>query len=160
MWETFWPDVIVAVIGSVVGAILTIGIAYATFLFQQHRSEIQHFRGLIRDISTRRALTVRSPKRIDNAVNEDSYRWANASVVEIREHIKRVRDHIAPDSGVHGILADMLRSCNRYLETSSADPDSYPFHLKALRDELTPAIQQIALTTKRVDALEPGSAAY
>lgn len=155
MWETFWPDVLVAVIG----ALLTVAIAYCTFLIQQQRQEKQVFRGLINDIHHRRALAVAYPQEIPGAEERKDFHRASLSVIDIRDHVRRARDQVRQDSPTLASLSDMIRSCNRYLEESEAAPNFYTFHLKTLREELDDSLVAITRRVRGVETLPAGAAA-
>jgi hypothetical protein len=155
MWETFWPDVLVAVIG----ALLTVVIAYGTFLIQQARQEKQVLRGLINDLHHRRALAITRPQEIPNAVHGKDFQRASLSVIDIRDHIRRVRDQVRQDRATVDVLSDMIRACNRYLEESEGTPDFYAFLLKTLSEDLNDGVDEISRIARGVRALQPGSSA-
>ena len=53
MWQTFWPDVLVVVIG----ATLTVGIAFATYILNVRQNELRALRSLIHEVHQRRAFS-------------------------------------------------------------------------------------------------------
>lgn len=156
MWETFWPDVLVAFIG----AFLTVGIAYATFLIQQRRQENQALRGLVNDLYHRRALAVTTPQEISDAAERADFQRAGLSVIDIRDHIRRTRDHVRQNSAAVEVLSQMIRACNRYLEESEGTPNFYAFLLKNLRTDLHQGVVEISGKVRGLQALEPGAAAF
>lgn len=155
MWETFWPDVLVAVIG----AAFTVAIAYGTFLIQQGRSERQLLNNLISDLHHRRALRETAPRDVPGARGLEDYDRTSLSVVDIRDHIRATREHLPANSGVHGLLSAMHSACNLHLHHSSRDPDRYQFHLMDLRSDLEVGVTEISRQVRQVKALPPGSAA-
>lgn len=156
MWDTFWPDTLVAVIG----ASLTVAIAYCTFLIQQSRQEKQVFRGLINDLHHRRALSIGHPQRIPGAEERKDFQRASMSVIDVRDHVRRARDQIRQDSPTQKSLSDKIRACNRYLEESEAAPDFYGFHLKELSQDLDESISEISQRVSGIEALPAGAAAF
>jgi ABC-type Fe3+ transport system permease subunit len=60
MWTTFGPDVLVAVIG----AVLTVIIAYCTYLIQQRRTENHVINVLFWEINHRRGLYEKDKPRL------------------------------------------------------------------------------------------------
>lgn len=155
MWETFVPDLLVAL----VGALLTVAIAYGTFLIQQARQEKHVVRGLINDLHHRRALAIASPQEIPNAGEGKDFQRASLSVIDIRDHIRRVRDQVRQDEAVDA-LSDMIRACNRYLEESEGMPNFYAFLLKNLQQDLEDGVVKIGERVRGVDVLQPGSGAF
>jgi hypothetical protein len=156
MWETFWPDVLVAFIG----ALLTVAIAYGTFLIQQRRQEKHVLRGLINDLHHRRALAITAPQEIWNAEEGKDFHRAGLSVIDIRDHIRRARDLVRQDSSTVEPLSDMVRACNRYLEESESKPNFYAFFLKTLHDDLHKGVVNISDKVRGLKAHEPGAAAF
>lgn len=159
MWETFLPDLVVALVGALVGAVLTVAIAYGTFLLQQARQEKQVVRGLINDLYHRRALAVVSPHEIPNAGERKDFERAGLSVIDIRDHIRRVRDQVRQDTETVNALSNMIRACNRYLEVSEGNPNFYAFLLNELQRDLEEGVTQIAQRMRGVDGLPPGRGA-
>jgi hypothetical protein len=156
MWTTFGPDVLVAAIG----ALMTVIIAYGTFLIQQRRTENHVINSLFWEINHRRALyEIEAPRAISGAAEIDDFKQANSSVLDIRAQIRRTREQIRPASVAQKPLSEMVRACNRYLEIGAYDPDNYHFHLTKLRVRLYELIQEIASNKGRVTALEPGASA-
>lgn len=156
MWETFVPDLLVAL----VGALMTVAIAYCTFLLRQAQQEKQVVRGLINDLYHRRALAIGSPQEILNAGDSKDFQRASMSVIDIRDHIRRVRDQVRQDAVTVDALSDMIRGCNRYLEESEWEPTLYAFLLQKLQQDLEDGVLQIAKKVRGVNALSPGSGAF
>jgi hypothetical protein len=160
MWTTFGPDLLVAVIGAVIGSVLTVLIAAVTFFVQRRRTEIGTINVLIDDIHHRRAFTVDNPQRIPEAVFLPDYDRANRSVLDIRDRIRESRARIRPQVGQQSQLSKMLRACNRYLENSSELPAEYWFGLEQLRSDLWESIVALAESDSSIIAREPGGAAF
>lgn len=89
MWATFWPDVLVAVIG----AALTVAIAFGTYELSVRRTEKLALRALIIDLSHRRAFSG-SPGTTPGAVGTGDYARANASVLSARDEIRHARTQV------------------------------------------------------------------
>lgn len=159
MWDTFLPDLVVALIGALVGALLTVAIAYGTFLMQQARQERHVVRGLINDLYHRRALAVTTPQEIPDAEERKDFERAGLSVIDIRDHIRRVRDQVRQDTQTVDALSNMIRACNRYLEVSEGQPILYALLLKKLQEDLEEGVTKIAERVRGVDALPPGRGA-
>lgn len=156
MWNSFWPDLIIALIG----ALFTVAIAYGTYCFEQRRTELGALRELINDIHHRRSVADFHPKVVPDARDLPDFQWAGMSVVEIKDIAKRTKNHARPDSKVQATLSSMVSACNRYLEESEISPDCYQYLLGSLRTELTECMAQIAHNRKGIEGLEAGGAAY
>lgn len=68
MWLTFWLDVLVAVFG----AVLTVAIAYGTFLLNLRRNEKLALGSLINEVHHRRTFSGHAV-RVNGAVNSPDY---------------------------------------------------------------------------------------
>ncbi|MFJ4208530.1 hypothetical protein ACIPY2_08730 [Paenarthrobacter sp. NPDC089675] len=156
MWDSFWADVVVAVIG----AVMTVGIAYGTFALQQRHNEMRVLRHLIWDIEHRRALAIGIPVEIPHARALDDYKRANLSVVDMRDRVRYSVDQVRPNSKAHEGLSKMTAACHHYLEDSHSDPDFYAFFLRDLQLALQLAIQGLASEFRGIEFREPGSSAY
>lgn len=156
MWETFWPDVLVAVLGSM----LTVAIAYATYWIQRRRAERQLLNNLVNDLSHRRALRQITPRAVKGANGLEDYDRTSQSVIDMRDQIRSTREHLPPESRAHGLLSAMHSACNRHLHLSSRNPDKYQFYLMDLRKELELEIREISQRVRKIDTLPPGSSAY
>lgn len=155
MWDTFWPDVLVAVIG----AFLTVGIAYGTFLLQQRRTEKQVLTNLIHDLHHRRALRAFAAKRGQGASESDDFKRTSAGVVEVREQIRTARNSLPPRSNASPTLSRMFVACNRHLSESSRDPDGYQIHLMTLRASLEAGVVETCSKVRGLEPMQPGAAA-
>lgn len=155
MWETFWPDLLV----TVLGAVLTVGIAYGTFLLQQKRTERQVLTNLIHDLHHRRALRAFAPKRGNGASESDDFKRTSASVLEVREQIRTARNSLPPRSNASPTLSKMLVACNRHLRESARDPDGYQTHLMMLRTSLESRVVEICSKVRGLEPMQPGAAA-
>lgn len=161
MWNTFLPDLLVALVGAIIGSIFTVGIALATYVISRRRRERGALRGLIVEMHRRRALVpVESVRVVPNAAALDDYRRVSLSILAIRKDIRVTRTAIRPELSVQRQLSDMTSACNRYLEASQRDPDHYWFALMELRNALVSTIGEIAAATPSVEALAPGAAAF
>ncbi|ERI37290.1 hypothetical protein IG195_02800 [Arthrobacter sp. TES] len=156
MWDTFFADVVVAL----VGAVLTVGIAYGTFRLQLRHNEKRVLRHLIWDLEHRRALSIGHPMEIPDAAIKDDYKRAGLSVVDIRDRVRQTVDQVQPKSNAQAYLSKMMASCHHYLEDSDASPNSYTFHLAELQRNLHEAVRGVASSVSGIDAGEPGSLAY
>jgi hypothetical protein len=157
MWNTFIPDLLVALLGSLV----TVAIAYMTFSIQRRRQEHQAIRGLINDIHRRRALTVIGVvRRIRRAKRLPDFHRATASVLDLRDRVRETRNAVRADSIYQNTLTNMTRSCNRYLEATGQSANDYYFELAKLRADLLTAVQTLAKGTRSISYLEPGAGAY
>lgn len=156
VFEFFWSDLIVAF----VGAVLTILIAWGTFLLSRRRQEKQVVASLIRELHARRALAPsKSQARVRNAKRLPDYTRASASVLTMRDEIRRARDRIRPLLKFEEPLAEMSRACNRFLELSAVDPPNYTALLVALRYALAEQISQLSKAAG-VEYLAPGEGAF
>ncbi|GAB3547457.1 hypothetical protein GCM10027404_09580 [Arthrobacter tumbae] len=156
MWDTFPADLLIAFIG----ALLTVAIAYGTYLLQQRRLEIQAVRGLINDFHHRRSVSITAPRTVRGARDLADFQRATASVIDMRDHVKRVRDQVRHDSDAQIWLSRIIRACNRYLEEGEIAPDDYLFLLSQLRQELLEEVRELCSGPRGLDALEPGAAAF
>lgn len=156
MWTTFWPDLLVAL----VGAVLTVVIAAATYLANRRLGETRAINALIREIHGRRVLTVGKPRVIRGAAKLDDYRWAAASVLSLRDEVRRTRDQVREMAKLQEPLSRMARACNRFLEESAYDPDTYAILAADLRDALTAEVHALSLARRGVRVLSPGEGAY
>jgi type II secretory pathway component PulJ len=161
MWTTFFPDVIVAVVGAVIGSILTVLIAYFTFVVSRVHRETQALNSLIAEIHQRRALAyIDNPRVVPRAEQNVDYLHANASILGIKDEVRRARDQLRPRFSLQSPLVEMTRSCNRYLELSASNPDRYWFHLMELRESLMAQIETLARTKRSISVREPGGGAF
>lgn len=156
MWDNFWADVVVAVIG----AVLTVGIAYGSFCLQQRHKEKRVLRHVIWDLQHRRALAIGDPVEIPDAAMRDDYKRASLSVVDIRDRLRQAVDQVRPNSKAQARLSEMIAACHHYLEDSDAFPNFYALHLGELQQDLHEGVLGIANEVRGVKASEPGSSAY
>ncbi|WP_147284816.1 hypothetical protein [Kocuria rosea] len=161
MWNTFWPDLLIAFIGAVMGAVLTVGIALATYRVQLRSNEKHALRLMVEEIHHRRAFTLIENVRVVPGAQElVDFKKVNSSVLDVRERIRLAREQTRPESGAQGPLSDMTSACNRYLRATARHPDGYMHELMSLRGSLWKNIQKIAEEIRGVPALEPAGAAY
>jgi len=154
MWDSFWPDVLV----TVIGAVFTVAIAYGTFLIQQRRAEKQVLTNLIHDLHHRRALRAFTPEHVVGASRSNDFQRTTSSVLEVREQIRTARNGLPPRSSASPPLSQMLVACNRHLSRSAREPDSYQEHLLNLRTSLTDEVDVISSKIRGLKPLEPGGA--
>lgn len=155
MWLTFWLDVLVAVFG----AVLTVAIAYGTFLLNLRRNEKLALGSLINEVHHRRTFSGHAV-RVNGAVNSPDYRYANSSILSVRDEIRHTRDAVRGLPAIQEPLSMMTHACNRYLENAENDPDLYAFGLVTLREELMQQIERLATTRRGLHALWPGDGAF
>lgn len=161
MWNTFWSDLLIAVIGAVLGSVLTVLIAWGTYRLQRRSNEKHALRLLIDEIHRRRAFAVIvNVRSVPGAQMLDDFQTVNASVLDVRDRIRMAREQTRPESGAQEPLSDMTSACNRYLQASARQPDRYLHDLMTLRKHLWKSIQKIAGEIRGVPALEPAGAAY
>jgi hypothetical protein len=161
MWNTFWPDLWVAIIGAMVGSVLTVAIALITYRMQRRANEKHALRLLVDEIHRRRAFSPIADVRLVPVAQElDDFNNVNASVLDIRDRVRLAREQTRPQSGAQKPLSDMTRACNRYLQATARRPDRYLHDLMSLRNSLWESIQEIAGEVRGVPALEPAGAAY
>ena len=156
MWLTFWPDVLVAVIG----AALTVLIALVTYLLRLRLEERRALQSLIDELHRRRSLAPGPEPVIPNAASDADFGRANASVLSIRDEIRRTRDRVRQIESLQGPLSRMTRACNQYLEVSAAFPPHYAILLGELRRDLSGSVTQLSAARKGVVASEPGHGAF
>ncbi|WP_368496906.1 hypothetical protein [Herbiconiux sp. A18JL235] len=155
MWDSFWTDVLVAVIA----AALTGAIAYVTYKVSFRRVERQAVSALIRQLNERRAFyPVSDPWEVPNARTSDDYERVSASVVSARREIDNTRRSVGQRE-IEKSLTSMKRACNRYLERSAATPDRYVILLMELRTELAKEIRSMRSVRRGLPEGEPGDGA-
>lgn len=154
MWDTFIPDLLVTLIGSV----LTVAIAGATFLVNRRYRETQALNLLIQELHHRRALVqINTLMDVQNAEQSDDFARVNASVSGIRDAVRDARRLSRPVAPVQIPLSKMRVACNRYLELADRRPSHYWYFLDELRVEIADQVQKLARVSRRISALEPGS---
>lgn len=160
MWQTFGPDVLVAVIGALLTALLTVLIAFATFLLRLRLEELRAVQSLVSELHRRRALTPGPEVVIPGAAERKSLAEANASVLSIRDEVRRTRDRVRQVDSRQVPLSRMTAACNRYLEISSAAPDSYAILLGELSRELDVGVRELVSARSGTRYLQPGAGAF
>jgi len=154
MWDTFLPDLVVAL----VGAVLTVAIAYSTFLLSVRRNERLALNSLVVELHHRRALSGRGVV-IPGAARSRDYERANLSVLSMREEIRTARDRVRSQL-LHQALQRMTRACNRYLERAEWDADRYAILLVELRRDLTAEVDALRRARRGLQSFEPGAGAF
>lgn len=155
VWTTFWPDLLVAVLG----AALTVFIAWVTYVLNVWRNELRALKTLVSDLSHRRAFSGEAGT-ISGAVELGDYARCNASVLSAKEEIRRAREKVRELPSLQVPLRRMTQACNVYLETSERDPDSYATGLVRLRDELHEEIRKLARKRRGLPTDRPGGGAF
>lgn len=158
MWNSFWSDALVTVIGAVLAACLTVYIAYRTFQVQERLTEKQVLTNLIHDLHHRRALRAINPIRVPNAAETADFQRTRDSVLEVREWIRIARNSLPPASLANPTLSSMLVACNRHLSHSDRDPNAYQTTLMMLRKSLHAGVVEVCSRVSGLEPLEPGSA--
>ena len=161
MSSTFWADLLIAVIGAVLGSFLTVLIAWITYRLQRRSNEKHALRLLVDEIHRRRAFVpIANVRNVPSAEKSGDYNNVKSSVLDIRDRIRMAREQTRPASGAQKHLSDMTRACNRYLQATARQPDRYVHDLMSLRNNLWEDIRKIAAEIHGVPALEPGGDAY
>lgn len=157
MYDTFWSDTLVAVIGAVLAAGLTVGIAYRTFQLQQRYTEKQILTNLIHDLHHRRTLRAVYPKLVPDATRSVDFERTSESVLEVREWIRSARNSLPPRSVSSPTLSKMVVACNRHLSHSHRNPDGYQTELMKLRVSLLSGVEEICSQIPDLELLAPGA---
>lgn len=153
MWDSFLPDLIVAMFG----AVLTVTIAVVSYFLKIRTDERRAIQSLIDELHRRRALRPGVAQLIPGAAGSDDYVRVTSSISSIRDEVRTTRDRVRQVEKLQRPLSEMTRACNRYLSLSAAMPDAYANHLVDLRQSLTSSIHELATSRHGVIALEPGA---
>lgn len=157
MWSTFWPDLLV----TVIGAALTVAIAFGTYLVQRRVREKRALQKLMKVIYEKRAVApVVNPQVMPGARELEDFQYVSSSILDLRDQIGLTREQVRPESPVQSHLSHMTRACNQYLESSSRRPEGYCYNLVTFREELWESIEKICQLSRSIEALEPGGGAY
>lgn len=161
MWNTFGPDVLVAIIGAAVGAVLTVAVALFTFLASRRYRETQALNALVDQLHHRRAFAPISALQLvpDAATNPDFVR-ANASILSVKEEIRRTRESVRPVKALQEPLSRMTSACNLYLELGAYDPTQYWYLLTDLTLSMREEIEALGRAKRGIHAKDPGGAAF
>ncbi|WP_298585289.1 hypothetical protein [uncultured Kocuria sp.] len=153
MWNTFWPDLLV----TVIGAALTVAIAFGTYVVQRRVKERLALQKLIAVIHEKRAVEpIVGPQLMSGAGGLEDFQYVSSSILDLRDQIGLAREQVRPESPVQPHLSRMTRACNRYLESSSQRPAGYCYDLVSLREALWVSIKKISELSRSLEALEPG----
>ncbi len=156
MWNTFWPDVLVALIG----AVLTIATGAGAFAITRRLAETRALNALTRELHHRRALKISARREIPDAQELDDYHRLTASVLTMRDEIRHARDASGSSDDVQEPLAAMTRACNLYLELSAASPERYWILADDLRQALRKELVKVTSKRRGVTMREPGGGAF
>ncbi|WP_152030993.1 hypothetical protein [Agromyces aureus] len=156
--STFWPDLLIALIATTFGALLTVGIAFGTYRHEVSTRERDAIRHLANILASRRAFVEANPVRIDTTepYRADDLEACRVSVAHAREAIVEASRGVRPGSSMQQPLDDMARAANRYLDLARRDPDGYWLHLNGLRSRWIDALAMLAIETNHA-LPEPGS---
>lgn len=158
MWNSsLWSDILVAVIGAVLAACLTVLIAYRTYRLQERLKEKTVLTNLIHDLHHKRALRAIHPKSVPGAAQSSDYQRTTDSVLEIREWIRTARNSLPPASLAGPTLSTMMVACNLHLSHSDRDPNAYRTCLMMLRKALHAGVIEVCTKVSGLEPLEPGS---
>lgn len=156
MWDSFGPDLIVAI----VGAGLTVAIALITYLCRISLEEKRALQLLINDLHGRRALAADPALRVPFASIRRPFKYASASVLALRDEVKLARTKVRQREELRTPLDKMLRACNQYLELSESFPSQYPMYLSELQRSLSVQVESLAKARRGLAPLEPGGGAF
>lgn len=160
MWTTFLADLLVGLAGALMGSLLTVAVGLLTYRLEAARRGRQALQGLIFDLHHRRSLTAVDAREVERAEALSDFRWATASVIDIRDRVRHARDQIRADSEVQLSLSEMTKACNNYLEATSNAPTRYGFELMELRQSLVNSVHKIVMHEPKLQKLIPGDAAF
>ncbi|WP_143109888.1 hypothetical protein [Agromyces sp. CF514] len=158
MPNTFWPDLLVVLIATTLGALLTVWIAFGTYRYELRTRERDAIRHLANIIASRRAFMEANPVRVDTSeqYRADDLEACRASVTYAREAIIDASRAVRPGSPMQQPLDDMARATNRYLDQARRDPNGYWLHLNELRTRWIDSLASLSIQTKFA-LPEPGS---
>lgn len=158
MPDTFWTDLLVALIATTFGAILTVAIALATYRHEVRSRERDAIRHLANVLASRRALLPARSERVDSTdpAYSNDLEACRQSVRNVREAVVEASRVVRPGSEAQGPLDGMARAANNFLSSSRRDPDGYWLELNALRSELIVALADLSKMVGR-ELPEPGS---
>jgi hypothetical protein len=97
---------------------------------------------------------------VPSAEGSPDFTRANASILSIRDEIRRTRDRVPQSESRQLPLTNMTRACNRYLELSAVSPSHYAILLGELREELFANVRQLVAIRSGLVVQEPGAGAY
>lgn len=155
MWLTFWLDVLVATIG----ALLTVAIAFVTYILNLRQNERRALSSLVNDLHRRRVFSAQEVTTPGARESADFMR-CNASILSVKDEIRHARNSVREIPVLQESLAAMTKACNVYLEMAERDPDSYSIGLVRLRENLHVRIKGLARSRRGVPELEPGRGAF
>ena len=158
MPDTFWTDLLVALIATTFGAILTVAIALATYRYEVRSRERDAIRHLANVLASRRALLPARSERVDATLPAyaNDLEACRRSVENVREAVVEASRATRPGSEAQSPLDGMARAANDFLSSSRRDPDGYWLELNALRGELIVALADLSKLVGR-ELPEPGS---
>jgi hypothetical protein len=153
MWTTFWPDLLIGVIG----AVLTVAIAVVSYRVQQRLANKQLVRNLADDLAIRRAFEEITP--FVSSLESIDGQQCRSSLESAQKQISAIRDQIAPDDQLRAVLQEMVAWSREFKNLTDANPDQWQFALMDVRAELVSRLRRIEKLMRLKEPLpEPGSA--
>lgn len=152
-------DWVGALLGAVVGALLTAGLGYVAYVFERNKVEKAAIDELVRELSERRAFAIAEPRLIPRAAEGQDFKQLSSSVLLVRGRIRETRAKLVRHAQAQEALTSMIQSCNRYLERSAGDPPQYWFLAAELRDELHASLKETGLKDA-AEVARPGDLAF
>jgi hypothetical protein len=152
-WSSFVPDLVVACFG----AVLTVLIAYGTYIIQRRRQDLRIMRIVADDLAARRAFELIEP-RTSRADSDDADRCFR-SVNTAQQQLGALRDQVISNRPLHAILQEMVRATRDYKDMIERDPERWQFALMHVREELTGRLRDVEklLRLRSGDLPDPGS---
>lgn len=158
MTDTFWTDLLVALIATTFGAILTVGIAFATYRYEIRSRERDAIHHLANVLASRRALLPARSQRVDASLPAyaSDLEACVRSVQYVRDAVVDATRAVRPGSKAQYPLDSMARATNDFLSSSRSHPDEYWLRLNELRGRLIASLDELSTLVKR-ELPQPGS---
>jgi hypothetical protein len=153
MWTTFWPDLLIGVLG----AVLTVAIAVVSYRVQQRLANKQLVRNLADDLAMRRAFEEITPS-VSSLESVDGQRCLS-SLRSAQQQISAVRDQIAPDHQLRAVLQEMVAWSREFKNLTDENPYQWQIALMDVRAELVSRLRRIERLMRLKKRLpDPGTA--
>jgi hypothetical protein len=136
-WSSFVPDLVVAFFG----AVLTVLIAYGTYVVQRRRQDLRIMRIAADDLAARRAFELIQP-RPSRGDSDDADR-CRRSVNSAQQQLGALRDQVTSNRPLRALLQDMVRVTRDYKDMIEREPDRWQFALMHVRGELTARLRDV-----------------